>query len=97
VISAKNEREIRELGDKILYKVREKRIWADGEAFDFYLNLGIVGSEFLSTEIDSVLKNGDKTIKQARLKGPNTLISFRNVLDEEQKTDRQLNILDTDK
>ena len=96
VISAKNEREIRELGDKILYKVKEKRIWADGEAFDFYINLGIVGSEFLSTEMDSVLKNGDKTIKQARLKGPNTLISYRNVLDEEQKTDKQLNILDTD-
>jgi GAF domain-containing protein len=95
VITSQGERKILEFGEKIIFKIRDKKIWADGEAFDFYAILGLVTSEFLSEDLDNILKLGEKTIKHARLKGPNQIMNYRNVLEDENKADRQLDMLDS--
>ena len=95
IVTSQDENTSTELGEKILFKVRDKKIWADGEAFDFYAIVGLVNSEFLSPDIDDVIKLGEKTIKQARLKGPNQMMNYRTLLDEEKKADRQLDMLDS--
>ena len=57
----------------LVEKVKLKKVWAEGNAFDFYVNLGIVDGKYLTPDVEDVLQKGEVIIKQARMKGPNQL------------------------
>ena len=58
-------------------RVNLKKIWADGNAYDFYLSMGIVDQNHLTPDMDQILTRGKEAIKQARLKGPNCIAIYK--------------------
>jgi GAF domain-containing protein len=73
---------IQEFASKLMEKLRLKKIWADGNAYDFYTSMGIVNHRYLKMNVDHILKIGEEAIKQARLKGPNHIAVYQEVLDD---------------
>ncbi len=69
--------QLKNFTDKIWKKLAEKKIWADGQAFDVYVNMGFIPGEFMSEEIEKVIAMGEESIKQARLQGPNQMAVFQ--------------------
>jgi transcriptional regulator with GAF, ATPase, and Fis domain len=62
---------------KVLETLCAKKLWAEGNAYDFYISIGIVTNEFLSTNPEELVKMGEEAIKEARLKGPNSIAYYR--------------------
>jgi GAF domain-containing protein len=87
ICSPSDEEGISKLAKKIMTKIMEKKIWADGQVFDFYVNLGIVPASYLNENIDSMVQLGDASIKLSRLKGPNKVIIYQ---EPEEDTDENL-------
>lgn len=73
----KNGNGIDEFAEKLMSKLRDKKIWGNGQAFDFYANIGIVPNNHLGSDIEIVIKKGEESIKQARLIGPNSIAVFQ--------------------
>jgi hypothetical protein len=61
----------------VLETLCAKKLWADGNAYDFYVSIGIVTTEFLPTDPGDLVKMGEESIKEARLKGPNSIAYYR--------------------
>ena len=82
------------IAEKLLEKFREKKIWGDGQVYDFYVSIGIVPPEFISGDVDRVLYVGEESIKQSRLKGPNQAVIFQETPADSRDDGEQLSILD---
>jgi len=64
---------LQNLATELIEKVKMKKVWAEGNAFDFYVNMGIIDGKYLTPDVEDVLQKGKIIIKQARMKGPNQL------------------------
>ncbi len=78
-----NEQGARSVADKIMNKIIEKKIWAEGQVFDFYVNLGIVPASFLIEDVNQIIQLGDASIKQSRLRGPNKVTVYQELQEDE--------------
>ncbi len=67
---------VQNLAMELMEKVKTKKIWAEGNAFDFFVSMGIVDGKYLVPDAEDVLRKGEIVIKQARMKGPNQLSVF---------------------
>lgn len=72
-----NGAEIQQFAERLMQKLREKQIWGNGQAYDFYANIGIIPNNLLSMDIDEVIRQGEESIRQARLSGPNNIAIFQ--------------------
>ncbi len=94
VIAASHRGEDRtaERAKELVQKVKEKKVWANGQAFDFYMSAGLVTREFMADNVEQVVEAGQASIKQARLGGPNNFAIYRGIepLDEEITPDMNL-------
>ncbi len=66
-----------QLSKKLLEKVKEKKVWANGQAYGFYISLGLIEDQHLSPDSKDLLTKGEVAIKQARLEGPNNLAFYQ--------------------
>jgi GGDEF domain-containing protein len=91
VMTQDTKRDIREFAEKLLERLSAKKIWADGDAFDYYVNIGIIPNESMLTKVENLLQMGEETIKQARLKGPNNLAFYKEKMNETKSSAQTLN------
>jgi putative methionine-R-sulfoxide reductase with GAF domain len=85
---------IQHMAEDLLEKFRQKKIWGDGQVFDFYVSIGIVPPEFITEDVEQVLHIGQESIKQSRLKGPNQIVVFQEIPAESREDGEQLSMLD---
>ena len=69
-------KKITDFARALLQKVAQKKAWANGQAFDFYINIGIVTKEYLTNDIEKNIELGETAVKSARLKGPNNYLIY---------------------
>ncbi|MBN2365668.1 MAG: GAF domain-containing protein [Calditrichaeota bacterium] len=83
--SSNNEQETLKVAEKIMNKLTEKKIWAEGQAIDFYVNMGILPKKFITDDVDSMIQLGDESIKNSRLLGPNKIAVYRQQTEDENR------------
>ena len=77
--------QIQDLANKLMERLCLKKIWADGNAYDFYVSMGIVEKKCLTPDVDQILKMGKDAIKQAKLEGPNCIAFYNKQTENEVK------------
>jgi GAF domain-containing protein len=82
------------IAENLLEKFQQKKIWGDGQVYDFYVSIGIIPEEFITEDVERVLHMGAASIKQSRLKGPNQVVVYRESQLENREDGEQLSILD---
>jgi GAF domain-containing protein len=65
--------EIKKLTKHLFQQINEKKIWSSGEARDVYINIGILSSKDINSDIEETLKLIQLTIKLAEAQGPNSV------------------------
>ncbi|MFZ0390884.1 MAG: GAF domain-containing protein [Calditrichia bacterium] len=78
----KEEENIKRFLHEVLKKVSEKKIWAQGQVYDFYTSIGMVPFHHLSALGEEALEKGEYAAKQARLEGPNQFSILRETFDQ---------------
>ena len=94
LVSPLNGVNTKHIAEKLLEKFKDKKIWGDGQVYDFYVSIGIVPPEFITNDIEKILYVGEESIKQSRLKGPNQAVVFQEISTDSQEDGEQLSILD---
>ncbi|GAB4340249.1 MAG: hypothetical protein Kow0037_25940 [Calditrichia bacterium] len=80
----KNRDELEKWIQGLLDTVAQKKIWAEGQAFDFYVSIGVVKKSDLTEDVDALINSGIAAVQASRLKGPNKFAYFESeVLEEE--------------
>lgn len=69
---------IQTLAERLIQKVNQKKVWGNGQVFDFYVSLGLVPGEFMTSDVDEIVERGLSAVKRARLKGPNQTAVYSN-------------------
>ncbi len=88
----KDEKSLYLFGKQLLQKVKEKKVWANGQAFGFYISLGLLENRFLSGDSDELLEKGEAAVKQARLAGPNSIASYGDAQKSETDLNKNMNL-----
>ena len=73
----KNGNGVNEFAEKLMSKLSEKKVWGNGQAFDFYVNIGIVPDNHIGLDIEEIIQKGEESVRQARLNGPNSIAVFQ--------------------
>ncbi len=85
---------VKEVAQKLLDKFAEKKVWGDGQIYDFYISMGIIPQPHISVNVEQVIQIGEDSIKQSRLKGPNQIVVYQEISIDSRDTGEQLSILD---